>query len=152
MSLYHFLIGTWFICCTNFPMWTQGNKTNPTFNYGLVPTKNGQTLLSDEVRYLQKGKQKSIKGFDYPDAKNPDAYTWRGKGLLHVLRSRWQIVLKDPQEQWAVIHFSKTLFTPEGMDIISRTQKIDPETLKKIKAALQRMSFPEGQLESLQEL
>jgi hypothetical protein len=152
MSLYHFLIGTWFICCTNFPMWTKGNKTHPTFNYGLVPTKNGQTLLSDEVSYLQNGKQKFIHGFDYPDAENPDAYTWRGKGWMYVLRSRWRILLKDPQEQWAVIHFSKTLFTPEGMDIISRKPKLDPETLKNIKTALAVMSFPKSQLESLQEL
>lgn len=152
MSLYHFLIGTWFVCCTNFPMWTKGNKTNPTFNYAHAPTEKHPERLSDEVRYLKNGKEKSIKGFDYPDAENADQFTWRGKGIMHLLRSRWQIILQDPKGQWAVIHFSKTLFTPEGLDIISRTPKMDPGTLQEIRQKLARFHFPEGQLDSLREL
>lgn len=152
MSLYHFLIGTWFICFTNFPMWTKGDKTNPTFNYTHAPTKKYPERLADEVKYLQNGQEKSIKGFDYPDAAKADRYTWRGKGITHLLRSRWSILLQDPKGQWAVIQFSKTLFTPEGMDIISRTQKIDPETWQQIQMALRRISIPKEQLESLQVL
>ena len=130
-----FLIGTWFICSTNFPMWTKGDKKNPTFNYTL-DEKKGQNVLFDEVKYTKKGKQKSIKGYDYQDEKDPSKFTWRGKGLLFIAKSNWQVVLQDPEGEWAVIYFSKTLFTPEGVDIISRKAKLDEAQLEKIKSKM----------------
>jgi hypothetical protein len=124
-----FLTGTWFICFSNFPMWTKGNKHNPTFHYEIMTNQKNNLVLSDEVRYLKKGKEKSIKGYDTPSKDDPATFVWRGKGILKVLSSKWKVALKDEQAgRWAVIYFSKTLFTPEGVDIISRETSLPKET------------------------
>ncbi len=130
-----FLIGTWFICSTNFPMWTKGDKVNPTFNYSLVDNR-GNKVLFDEVKYSKNGKEKSIKGYDTQADYDPSKFTWRGKGLLFIAKSEWQVVLQDPKGEWAVIHFSKTLFTPEGVDVISRNKIISEATLEEIKSKM----------------
>ena len=85
-SIFNILSGTWFIISTNFPMWLDGSKTNPTFNY-TVTEKNGKTFLIDEVKYIKKaclpnrqGKTKTINGFDYLDPNNERAFSWKGKG------------------------------------------------------------------------
>lgn len=124
------LSGTWYIVETNFPMWLKGDKLNPTLNY-TITEKNGKEVLLDEVKYIQKGKAKSITGYDYPDGGN--GYIWRGKGILSLLKSEWEIVFADPYGHWAVSWFAKTLFTPEGVEIISRTPTLPQETIEEIK-------------------
>jgi len=131
-TLLHQLIGTWFIIGTNFPMWLKGGKTDPSFTYTLMERHKKEVLL-DEVKYIKKGKTKTITGFDHPDEDKQNAFIWRGKGLLAVAKSKWEVKLLDPKGEWAVIMFSKTLFTPEGIDIISRKQKLDPATILAIK-------------------
>lgn len=126
------LAGTWFIISTNFPMWLDGKKTNPSFTY-TISEKNGKTGLIDEVRYEKNGKTKTIKGFDTPDEANEQAFTWRGKGLMAIAKSEWEVRMIDTTAGWAVIWFSKTLFTPEGVDIISRSTQMDSTTLNQIK-------------------
>jgi len=135
-NLIQTLVGTWFICSTNFPMWLKGDKTNPTFTYSITDKKDGINVLLDEVKYLKKGKTKTLTGFDYQDRTDSSAFVWRGKGLLSLVRSQWKVVLQDPDGQWAVIWFSKTLFTPEGVDIISRTPQLPDKTLNRIKSLL----------------
>lgn len=144
------LVGTWFICATNFPMWLKGNKTNPTFNYSLVANKENKLL--DEVKYLKNGKSKTITGFDTQDKTDKKAFVWRGKGLLSLLKSKWKVALLDPSGQWAVIWFSKTLFTPEGVDIISTTPTLSPAILKQIKVQMARDSVLTPHIESLKTL
>ncbi|GAB3343000.1 hypothetical protein GCM10027299_58320 [Larkinella ripae] len=134
-TLLHTLAGTWFICSTNFPMWLKGDKTGPTFTYTIVQKKNGPVLL-DEVKYLKNRKAKTITGFDYPDKTDATTFVWRGKGLLFFAKSTWKVALLDPAGQWAVIWFSKTLFTPEGVDIISRTPRLSSATLEQISALM----------------
>jgi hypothetical protein len=138
LSLLTFLAGTWFVCSTDFPMWTGGRKTDPQFQYTIVE-KRGEKVLYDEVTYLKNGKEKSIRGYDFPNSDDHTAFTWRGKGLLAIARSEWEVVLQDPEGQWAVISFSKTLFTREGVDIIFRTKDPDPATLKAIKEQLEEV-------------
>ena len=147
-----FLTGTWFICFSNFPMWAKGNKTNPTFNYAVVET-SPKLVLSDNVRYLKKGKEKSIKGFDTQNSENPNAFKWRGKGFLKIAASNWKVAFKDEEHgQWAVIYFSKTLFTPEGLDIISRTTELSPETLKEINEKIKSDPFLTKHLDSMKKI
>lgn len=55
--------GRWYVIQSNFPMWLSGKKTNPTFNYTIMERK-GDTVLLDEVKYLKKGKNKTIVGYD----------------------------------------------------------------------------------------
>lgn len=133
------LIGSWFVCGTTFPMWLKGTKTNPTFTYTAVERK-GQWVLLDQVKYLQKGKAKTLTGYDYPSPADPAAFEWRGKGLLSLVRSQWSVRLQDPDGQWAVIWFSKTLFTPEGVDIISRQPHLPDVTRHHIKALMANQS------------
>lgn len=50
----------------------------------------------------------------------------RGKGLLMIATSRWQLLGYNlsPLSQgpeWVVTYFASTLFTPAGLDIYSRT-------------------------------
>ena len=127
-SLIPALLGTWFVCSSNFPMWLKGDKMNPTFTYSMTSKKARTTVLLDEVKYVKRGKPKTLTGFDVQDATDSSAFVWRGKGLLGLVRSRWNVVLIDPDGQWAVIWFSKTWFTPEGVDIISRGPRLSGET------------------------
>ncbi|PBQ34402.1 hypothetical protein CNR22_22360 [Sphingobacteriaceae bacterium] len=135
-TLLHFLIGTWFINYTNFPMWTKGDKLNPTFTYTLIKKKEGSELLFDEVKYKKKTKIRTIKGFDHPDKQDSSAFVWKGKGILSLLKSKWKVALKDEGGEWAVIYFSKTAFTPKGVDVISRHCSLSETQLEKIKSMM----------------
>jgi hypothetical protein len=135
-SLIQALVGTWFICSTSFPMWLKGNKTSPTFTYSIADKKGETNVLLDEVKYQQKGESKTLTGFDYQSSTDSSTFVWRGKGLLSLVRSKWNVVLQDPDGQWAVIWFSKTPFTPEGVDIISRTPQLPEKTLNHIKSLM----------------
>lgn len=150
-TLLQTLAGTWFICSTNFPMWLKGDKIGPTFNYTIVQKKN-ETVLLDEVKYFKNGKQKTITGFDYPDKTDSTAFVWRGKGWLFFAKSNWKVALLDPDGQWAVIWFSKTLFTPEGVDIISRTPTLPAENLSHIRLLMAKDPVLKNQLSSLKPL
>lgn len=150
-SILHILSGTWFIVSTNFPLWLNGDKTNPSFNY-TVAEKNGTSYLIDEVNYLKGGKTKTIKGFDHQKKENEKAFTWRGKGLLRIAKSNWEIKLLDPNNEWAVIWFSKTLFTPEGVDIISRKKQLDKKVLEEIKSKMLLDDVLKDHVNSLVEL
>lgn len=144
------LVGTWFIHSTNFPMWLKGDKVHPTFNYSLVAKK--ERVLLDEVNYLKNGKEKTIVGFDTQDSKDTAVFVWRGKGLLHLLKSKWKVALLDNSGQWAVIWFSKTLFTPEGVDIISRTPSLSPAVIDQIKSKMEQDSLLKKHIVSLKML
>ncbi len=133
--IFNILSGTCFIISTNFPIWLDGSETNPTFNY-TVTGKKGKTFLIDEVKYTKNGKTKTINGFDYLNPNNDKAFTWQGKGFLAIAKSRWEIKLQDEKNEWAVIWFSKTLFTPEGVDIISKKSKLDKSLIEEIKTKM----------------
>ena len=66
-------------------MWLDGSKTNPTFNY-TVTEKKGKMFLIDEVKYTKNNKTKTIKGFDYINPNNNNAFTWQGKGFLAIAK------------------------------------------------------------------
>lgn len=144
------LLGTWFIHSTNFPMWLKGDKVHPTFNYSIVSKK--ENVLLDEVKYLKNGKEKSIVGYDTQDPNDATAFVWRGKGLLSLLKSKWKVALMDDSGQWAVIWFSKTLFTPEGVDIISRTPSLSPDIIRQIKSKMEQDSLLKKHATSLKML
>ncbi len=150
-NLLQILSGTWFIISTNFPMWLKPNMHNPTFTY-TITQKKGEQVLLDEVKYLKNGKFKTITGYDHPDTENKNAFTWRGKGLLIIAKSKWQVRLLDEQKQWAVIYFSKTLFTPEGVDIISRNAGLDKAVLEEIKTKMAGDSVLKKHISRLQNL
>lgn len=116
-------------------MWLKGDKTSPSLNY-TVETKGAVTGLRDEVISQKRGKSQSIVGFDTPLDSTNTRFVWRGKGLLSLLASSWEIVCADMTAGWAIMHFEKTLFTPEGYDVIARRKQLSPEMLANIEAAL----------------
>jgi hypothetical protein len=107
------LSGRWHIVATNFPMWLDGKRMRPTFNYAV---RDGG--LEDIVEYEQGGRTKRIVGFDRPHDATNRAFTWRGRGLLFLFASRWTVLHHDAE--WMLIGFEKTLATPAGADLVSR--------------------------------
>ncbi len=134
------LEGKWFINQSNFPMWTKGKKTSPTFNYSILLNKQ-DTTISDRVEYFKKGKKQSINGIDKPLNTSNSEFIWRGKGVLSVLKSKWSILYLDKENQWAIIYFEKTLFTPEGYDIISRNALLRADVEQKVKDKLSELGI-----------
>ena len=145
------LAGQWFIVGTNFPMWLSGERTGPSFHY-TVSECDGEPVLLDEVSYLQKDQKRTISGVDFPDPKAPGRFTWRGKGWLFFLKSRWEVRLMDEYNQWAVIHFSKTLFTPEGVDIIFRECDPEESLLEEIKGKMAQDELLKPHLETMKRI
>lgn len=129
------LAGTWYVLETTFPMWLDGKKTDPSFTYDLI-AGDEQQRMNDLVRYLDEGQPDSIAGVDTPDPEDSSHFTWRGKGLLFLFKSDWYVVMRAPDRSWAVIYFSSTIATPEGMDIIARARTLPEATLIQIRAAI----------------
>ncbi len=125
------LIGKWYIHYTNFPMWLKGDRTHPAFNYTMDVRNDKQGLL-DEVSYIKNGKQKFIRGFDFPDEKDEKSFIWKGNGWMSILSSKWKVVHISDDKQWALIEFEKTLFTPAGFDIVCRTKELDAQRVASI--------------------
>jgi len=73
---------------------------------------------------------------------NGARWTWKGQGLLQVASSSWQVLgyrLSTQKnntlmrDDWAVIYFSSTLFTPAGLDILVRyPAQFNKETMERI--------------------
>ena len=115
------LEGVWSVIYTNFPMWLKGDKIRPTFTY-ITEERNGILGLKDEVNYLSNGKIKSIIGWDESLNKDNTSFMWRGEGLKSIITSNWEIIYTAENLDWLIIHFEKTLFTPEGYDVISKNK------------------------------
>jgi lipocalin len=130
------LAGTWHVLESTFPMWLEGKKTDPTFTYDLI-AGDERRRMNDLVSYRKEGEPDSIAGVDTPDPEDASHFTWRGKGLLFLFKSEWYVVMRAPDRSWAVIYFSSTIATPEGMDIIARTAALPAETLVEIRAAIE---------------
>ncbi|MCC8153539.1 MAG: hypothetical protein LIP01_04615 [Tannerellaceae bacterium] len=128
------LSGKWYILYSNFPMWLKGNKKNPSFYYGTP--ENGR--FSDTVEYEQNDTIKKIQG---TDSIQGTKFIWRGKGLLRFVKSQWEILYFNPKDGIAIIHFDKTLFTPEGYDVISREKTIHPTIEKELFIQLYKLDI-----------
>ncbi|MPR35035.1 lipocalin family protein [Salmonirosea aquatica] len=134
------LEGTWYIHFSDFPMWLKGDKQYPTFTY-TIRRRKGVVGLKDEVRYLKNNKAKSINGFDVPVGAGHESFVWRGDGLLALLKSKWDIVYLDPAGTWAIIHFEKTLFTPEGYDVMARNGQLSEKVRQEIQEKLSELGL-----------
>lgn len=110
------LPGTWTIAATNFPMWLDGSRRKPEITYEIV--ESADLTLSDIVSYVtSSGETKTIIG---TDRLRGDEFVWRGKGWLTLLTSRWHVVGADDAFDIAVIRFTRSRFTPAGIDVLVR--------------------------------
>ena len=107
------LNGQWQIAATSFPMWLKAGVTAPSIEY-----KEKHQYYESSVQYFKHGKLKTIKGTESPDKTQENHYTWKGVGWMRLLKSHWHVV--EAGQDWIVIYFSKTLFTPKGMDLLVR--------------------------------
>lgn len=134
--------GKWHIILSNFPMWLKGDKINPTFNYKIAE-RSGVIGLTDEVKYTQNDRIKTINGFDKPLNSENTSFEWRGNGLLSLLSSKWQVLYLDNTENWAIIYFEKTLFTPKGYDVICREKQPNSLIMRKIEETIRVLKIEE---------
>lgn len=113
------LPGTWHLRYSTFPMWQKEGVHSVTFNYTGV-THHSKSALLDKVRYYKREELRTVTGYDHPDATDPNAFGWRGKGLLWFLQSRWRVEWMSDDRSAIIISFEKTIATPAGVDILTR--------------------------------
>ena len=127
--------GRWHVVASNFPMWLKGNKADPTFNYRVIGNA-GSWALDDRVIYVRHGREKIIAGISRPTDPAATHFIWRGRGLLSLLSSRWQIFWPGEDRHVAVVVFEKTLLTPAGADILCRTAELSDALLHMVLASM----------------
>lgn len=138
-----FLHAAWHVTHSTLPMW----KSNRNVVITYTPAEGNTGGIHDLVSYqpLDSDKRKEIHGFDTPDTEVPASYKWRGKGLLKVASSRWEILGYGHEEGgWAVTYFQKTLFTPAGIDVYAKKHGgFSNELLEKIISGLKQLDGAE---------
>ena len=138
------ILGTWHVTQSSLPLWK--GKRNVNITYSLLPTGSaGVQKMDDLVQYqaIDSEKIKSVHGIDAPTPGTPGAWDWRGKGWLMIASSHWECLgfgRTDDGNQWIVTYFDKTLFTPAGIDIYSRSKEgVTQTTIQQILDALREL-------------
>ena len=119
---------TWKVAQTTLPLWLKGDKLSPRLTY----TQDSQSpeRIHDLVQYInEKGKSESIHGGDtWPEGSECPAYLlWRGTGALALITSEWYVLhvsektisKESTVPKFVIIYFLSTMFTPEGMDVLT---------------------------------
>ncbi|GIM90378.1 hypothetical protein [Paractinoplanes toevensis] len=124
------LPGQWRVLATTFPMWLSGRRLRPTFAYEL---RAGSPLtLGDVVSYrTRSGAGRRITGVDRFDART-GVFTWRGRGVLGVLSSRWRVTHLSDDRDLIVLTFERSLLTPAGIDVIGRGPDERPDARDRV--------------------
>lgn len=126
------LEGKWYVVATNFPMWLDAKNTDPNFNYTNFREKNGKLVFDDCVMYSKNNSPKQIKGKDKQKKSDELKFAWRGKGLLGLFKSNWRVIANDKEGRWIAIYSTKTLVSPEGVDIIARKGNLSESEIRGI--------------------
>lgn len=123
-SLANLLPGEWTIAATNFPMWLNGERSQPRFSYDIVSRE--PLVLADDVSWVvnETGQDKHLLG---TDTLRGDEFVWHGKGLLRLVASRWHVAGASDDGTVAAIRFSKSAVSPSGIDIIVKSGTQHPE-------------------------
>ncbi|CAE6437027.1 unnamed protein product [Rhizoctonia solani] len=153
-------MGKWHVVSSTLPLWKSRSDVTITYSPLLVSPSSTTIKFDDVVEYRSRsspGSPKSrVVGVDTLVATPHDApegyvsavsYHWRGKGWLMIATSKWQVLGYDPDQGWAVTYFSKTLFTPAGLDIYARDPtSISKEVVDEIKEATKKLGGEVGTL------
>ena len=150
----------WHVTHSTLPMWK--SKRNVRIQYTpLEPSdpsipKENTDRIDDLVtsQPLNSIKISEIRGLDKAAVSDStkDAgrgeWDWRGKGWLKIAGSHWEVLGWGEEEgrgegkgnKWVVTIFAKTLFTPAGIDVYSKSREgVQAETLGGIKKALEEI-------------
>ncbi|WVN88356.1 uncharacterized protein L203_103562 [Cryptococcus depauperatus CBS 7841] len=122
-------MGKWVVAWSTLPMWKE--KKDVTIIYTPVAGQSKiDTTFDDLVEYRSKSadsnsKPSTVRGIDtLSTGYNGATFDWKGAGLLFFVHSHWEVLGYGKDEEhgleWAVTYFSKTLFTPAGLDIYIR--------------------------------
>jgi len=133
------LEGKWFVVATNYPMWLNSKNTNPVFTYADFREENGKLKFDDCVTYSKNKTEKKIKGRETQKNADELKFVWKGKGLLALFKSKWQVIASDKEGRWLAIYFSKTLVSAEGVDIISRKKNLSEGEIRGIISHLDKI-------------
>lgn len=142
------LEGGWHVLASTFPMWLDGSKIDPNFIYRVLPG-DGPAELDDTVAYTESGRRETIEGTDTQDPASPTHFTWRGRGLLVALASDWVVAAAGPDDRWLILYFTKTPFTPEGVDVIAKEPVLSPEDRESVLRTLAADPFLRARSRSL---
>lgn len=137
---------TWAVTHSTLSMWR--SASNVRITYKELP--GGR--LDDLVEYEKSGSLKNVEGIDSP--LGPGSWKWRGEGifgLMKLITSHWEVLgcgerpgADGEPERWIVIWFQKTLFTEEGIDILTdRKEGLSEQTLGTIMASLKALDAPD---------
>ncbi|KAF7303291.1 RFX-type winged-helix domain-containing protein [Mycena kentingensis (nom. inval.)] len=120
----------WLVVASTLPLWK--NRKNVRITYSPIPHEP-ETTFDDLVEYNDRTAKpgsapSTVKGIDRLKAGATGQWKWRGKGLLMIASSHWQLLglnanASDAEPQWAVTYFASTLFTPAGLDIYARSKE-----------------------------
>jgi hypothetical protein len=132
------LEGKWYVVATNFPMWLDSKNADPNFNYTNFREKNGKLIFDDCVMYSKNKSPKQIKGKDKQKRSDELKFAWRGKGLLVLFKSNWRVIASDKEGRWIAIYSTKTLVSPEGVDIIARKKNLSESEINGIISHLEK--------------
>lgn len=143
-ALAELLPGTWRVAATNFPMWLAGGKREPRFTYSLISEE--PLVLSDDVAYTEGGEEKHVLG---QDSWRGDRFVWRGRRLLKLVASHWEVTGASDDGSVAVIRFSKSLATPSGVDVLVREGTQHPELRAMIAHATEEFGLTPEEFGSL---
>ncbi|KAI1381221.1 hypothetical protein F4677DRAFT_119604 [Hypoxylon crocopeplum] len=145
---------TWAVTHSTLSMWRSARNVRITYKPYKPSSSPSLPVANDNlVEYEKKsgkGGIKRVEGIERPDPKIPGAWTWRGKGLLVIASSHWEVLgwgerpllgdMGEGVECWAVTWFAPTLFTQEGVDIYSdRREGLSKETVEAIVKALKEL-------------
>ncbi|WWD17267.1 hypothetical protein CI109_101705 [Kwoniella shandongensis] len=123
-------MGKWGVAWSTLPMWK--DKKDVTISYIPVAEQSKiNTTFDDLVEYRKRSaaegsKPSTVKGVDTLTAgSNGATFDWKGSSYLFFVHSHWEVLGYGKDEEhgleWAVTFFSKTLFTPAGIDIYLRS-------------------------------
>lgn len=132
-------MGAWHVTHSTLPMWKKNR--NVVITYKALDAPAG--AIDDLVEYQPLGsdKKKRVEGIDKPDANVEAAYNWRGRGLLKIASSHWEVLGYGEEDGgWVVTFFEKTLFTPAGVDIYARRNGgLSEELIQRIRAEMKNV-------------
>ncbi len=137
------LVGEWHVAATNFPMWLDGERCKPRFRYSEITETQGGLRMNDEVAYVVRatGERDGILGFDLQDPDQPAHFTWRGDGILGLFTSEWYVARVADDGEWAIIYFTSTPATPEGVDVLTRADAPTEDAVRDALAAIREDPF-----------
>ncbi|KAL1411531.1 hypothetical protein Q8F55_002492 [Vanrija albida] len=136
-------MGTWSVVWSTLPMW----KVDVTIKY--TPLSEGDyNKFESDVSYSPRkgGSVSRVVGVErLSPGTNGATFDWRGNGWLVLITSHWEVLgygvetVDGAEVEWAVTSFSKTLFTPAGLDLYLRAKTDTPVSAEVRKAVIERV-------------